>query len=156
MLITNSTWTNRLLIAVPFAIAALLNVLMLGVEHLHLRLDYIARYGFVFCGPWVWLVNFADITNRLNVQNRWLGGFITYVALLWTAILVWGCGASDESDRPYEVQEMHNPRTGDSVICGMGLDGGNRPTKAIVAAFDACVSDHAAAGFEKVDPKPTQ
>ncbi len=83
MLITNSTWTNRLLIAVPFAIAALLNVLMLGVEHLHLRLDYIARYGFVFCGPWVWLVNFADITNRLNVQNRWLGGFITYVALLW-------------------------------------------------------------------------
>jgi len=56
---------------------------MLGVEHLHLRLDYIARYGFVFCGPWVWLVNFADITNRLNVQNRWLGGFITYVALLW-------------------------------------------------------------------------
>jgi hypothetical protein len=56
---------------------------MVGVEHLHLRLVYIARYGFVFSGPWVWLVNVADITNRLNVRNRWLGGFITYVALLW-------------------------------------------------------------------------
>ncbi len=83
MLITNSSWTNRLLVAVPFAIAALLNALMLGVEHLHLRLDYIARYGFVFSGPWVWLVNVGDITNRSNIQNRWLGGFITYVALLW-------------------------------------------------------------------------
>ena len=80
---TNTSWTNRLLIAVPFAIAALLNAIMVGVEHLHLRLDYIARYGFVFCGPWAWLVNFADITNRLHVQNRWLAGFITYVALLW-------------------------------------------------------------------------
>jgi len=71
------------LIALPFAIAALLNALMVGVEHLHLRLDYIAGYGFVFSGPWVRLVNAANITNRLNVQNRWLGGFITYVALLW-------------------------------------------------------------------------
>jgi hypothetical protein len=83
VLITKNSWTNRLLIAVPFAIAALLNALMVGVEHLHLRLDYIARYGFVFSEPWIWLVNVADITNRLNVQNRWLGGFITYVALLW-------------------------------------------------------------------------
>jgi hypothetical protein len=71
------------LIAAPFAIAALLNALMLGVDHLHLRLNYIARYGFVFSGPWAWLVNVADVTNRLNVQNRWLGGFIFYFVLLW-------------------------------------------------------------------------
>ena len=83
MLITNSSWTKRSLIAVPIAIAALLNALMVGVEHLHLRLGYIARYGFVFSGPWAWLANFADITNRLNVQNQWLRGFIFYVALLW-------------------------------------------------------------------------
>jgi hypothetical protein len=81
--------TKRLLIAVPFALAALLNALMLGVEHLHLRLDYIARYGFVFSAPWVWLVNAADIANRLNFQNRWLGGFITYVALLWIPALLY-------------------------------------------------------------------
>jgi len=89
VLITNSSWTTRLSVAVPFAIAGLLNALMLGVEHLHLRLDYIARYGFVFSGPWVWLVNVADITNRLNVQNRWLGGFIAYVALLWIPALLY-------------------------------------------------------------------
>lgn len=83
VLITTSSWTNRLLIASPAAIAALLNALMVGVEHLHLRLEYIARYGFVFAEPWAWVVNVADITNHVNVQNRWLAGFIAYVALLW-------------------------------------------------------------------------
>jgi len=62
---------------------------MLGVEHLHLRLDFIARYGFAFTGPWAWFVNLADITNRLNVQNRWLGGFIWYFALLWIPALLY-------------------------------------------------------------------
>lgn len=71
------------MIAVPLAIAALLNAVMLGVEYVHLRLDYIARYGLIFPGPWAWLVNVADITNHLNVQNRWLAGVIFYVALLW-------------------------------------------------------------------------
>ena len=48
---------------------------------------------------------------------------------------------------------MRNPVTGESVVCGMGLDGLPNPTKATVAAFDACVSEHATAGFVKVDPK---
>jgi hypothetical protein len=56
---------------------------MLGVEHFHLRLEFIARNGFVFYGPWSWLINLGDITNRLNVQNAWLRGFIAYVTLLW-------------------------------------------------------------------------
>jgi hypothetical protein len=62
---------------------------MVSVEHFHLRLTYIARYGFVFSGPWAWLVNVADITNHLNVQNRWLGGFIGYVALLWVPAVLY-------------------------------------------------------------------
>jgi hypothetical protein len=89
MLIANSSWTNRLLIAVPLAIAALLNAVMLGVEHLHLRLSHIANYGFLFPGPWVWLVNVADVANRLNVQNRWLAGFIGYVVLLWVPAVLY-------------------------------------------------------------------
>ena len=56
---------------------------MVGVDHLHLRLNYIARYGLVFSGPWYWLMNFADITNRLNVPIEWLRGFMLYAALLW-------------------------------------------------------------------------
>jgi hypothetical protein len=89
-----SSWANRLLVAIPFAIAALLNALMVGVEHLHLRLDYIARYGFVFSGPWVWLEGITDITNHVNVQNGWLRGFLAYVTLLWIpavlyAVCVW-------------------------------------------------------------------
>jgi len=86
---TNSSWTKRLLVAVPFTIAALLNAIMVGVEHLHLRLAYIARFWIVFSGPWAWLVNFADITNRLNLQNRWLRGFIAYVVLLWIPAILY-------------------------------------------------------------------
>jgi hypothetical protein len=86
---TSSSWTTRLFVSVPFAIAALLNAVMLGVEHLHLRLAYIARYGFAFTGPWTWFVNLAGITNRLNIQNRWLGGFIWYVALRWIPALLY-------------------------------------------------------------------
>lgn len=89
-----SSWAHRLLVAIPFAIAALLNALMVGVEHLHLRLDYIARYGFVFSGPWLWLEGIGDITNHVNVQNGWLRGFLAYVTLLWIpavlyAVCVW-------------------------------------------------------------------
>jgi len=67
---------------------------MVGVEHLLLRLNYIARYGFVFSGPWVWLEGIADITNHVNGQNGWLRGFLAYVALLWIpailyAVCVW-------------------------------------------------------------------
>ena len=86
-----SSWANRLLVAIPFGIAALLNAVMVGVEHLHLRLDYIARYGFVFSGPWVWLES-IDTTN--HVKNGWLREFLDYVILLWIpaalyAICVW-------------------------------------------------------------------
>ena len=83
-----------MLIAIPFAIAALLNLLMVGVEHLHLRLAYIARFGlFRFSAPWSWLVNLTDIPDHLNVQNPWLSGF-WYVALLWIpaildAVSIW-------------------------------------------------------------------
>lgn len=94
MLITKNTWTNRLLIALPFAIAALLNALMVGIEHLHLRLDYVARYWFVFSGPWMWLVDVVNIADHVNIGNPWLRGFISYVALLWIpavlyAVCVW-------------------------------------------------------------------
>ena len=68
-----SSWANRLLVAIPFAIAALLNAVMVGVEHLHLRLDYIARYGFVFSGSWLWLEG-VSVTN--HVKNGWLRGFL--------------------------------------------------------------------------------
>jgi hypothetical protein len=83
VLLTKISWTNRLLVAVPIAVAAWLNAVMVGVDHFRLRLDLIARYGFAFSGPWAWIVNVADITNRLNVQNGCLRGFITYVAILW-------------------------------------------------------------------------
>jgi hypothetical protein len=85
----NKSWTSRCLIAVPFAIAALLNAVMVGVEHHHLALGYIARYGLVFSGPWVGFVNAFNITNHLNSQSEWLKGFLFYVALLWIPAMLY-------------------------------------------------------------------
>jgi hypothetical protein len=79
--IAKSSWISRLLLAVPFAIAALFNALMVGSFPLHL--DYIARYGFAFSGPWAWLPNVPDLMNRLNVHNQWLETLAWYVTLLW-------------------------------------------------------------------------
>jgi hypothetical protein len=62
---------------------------MVGVDHFRLRLDLIARYGLAFSGPWARIVNVADITNRLDVQNGWLRGFIAYVGLLWIPAILY-------------------------------------------------------------------
>jgi hypothetical protein len=79
--IAKSSWISRLLLAVPFAVAAAFNVLMVG--RLPVRLDYIARYGFAFSLPWAWLPNIPDLMNRLNVHNQWLEALGWYITLLW-------------------------------------------------------------------------
>jgi hypothetical protein len=61
------SWTKRLLLALPFAIAAVLNAFILAVDRLHLRREHIAGYGFVFGTPWAWLLDggwFPHTHNR--------------------------------------------------------------------------------------------
>jgi len=50
-------WFRRVLLTVPFAIAAVLNVLMLNADRFHLRREHIAGYGFLFGTPWAWLLD---------------------------------------------------------------------------------------------------
>ena|SRR6266478_4926639 len=73
-------WTRRLLVALPFAIAAVLNALMLAVERLHLRREHIAGYGFLFATPWAWLVDHLWFENGLH---RLLGPIAGYMIILW-------------------------------------------------------------------------
>src|SRR2546421_315678 len=81
----NMIWTKRILLALPFAAAAALTVLINVADRLHLRREHIAGYGFLFATPWAWLLDrgwFGD------VRSRWAQEFIAYAVILWIAALV--------------------------------------------------------------------
>ncbi len=82
-------WTKRILLALPFAAAAALTVLINVADRLHLRREHIAGYGFLFARPWACLLDrgwFGD------VRSRWAQEFIAYAVILWIpALLYSGC-----------------------------------------------------------------
>jgi hypothetical protein len=71
-------WTRRLLLLLPFAVAAVLTVLVSLADRLHLNLDHIARYGFLFAMPWAWLLD-----------RGWFRGFHTLIVILWIPALLY-------------------------------------------------------------------
>jgi hypothetical protein len=80
-------WTKRFSLALPFAIAAVLNVLMLVADRLHMRSEHIAGYGFLFGTPWAWLIDYVWFGLldpwRGTVHSHWLTASMGYVAILW-------------------------------------------------------------------------
>ncbi len=89
MSLINMGSTRRLLVASPFAIAFVLNVLMLAADRLYWRRERIAGYGFLFARPWGWVL---DRNWFGNVHNRWLAALIGYAVILWIpALLYSGC-----------------------------------------------------------------
>jgi hypothetical protein len=48
---THMVWTKRFLLALPFAIAAALNGLLLVADRFHLPSEHIAGYGLLFGTP---------------------------------------------------------------------------------------------------------
>jgi hypothetical protein len=72
------TWIRRMLLALPFCIAAFLNVRITFADRLSHNLQRVVGYGFLFGAPWTWL------TDR-----GWLN---IYIAILWIpALLYSGC-----------------------------------------------------------------
>jgi len=66
-------WTKRILLALPFAAAAALTVLINVADRLHLRREHIAGYGFLFATPWAWLLDrgwFGDVRSRWAQLDR--------------------------------------------------------------------------------------
>jgi hypothetical protein len=83
-------WARRLLVATPFAIAAVLNVLVVTADRIHLHREHIAGYGFLFATPWAWLIDHPGLIS--NVHNRWLMALFGYAMILWVpAVLYSGC-----------------------------------------------------------------
>ena len=73
-------WADRLLIALPFVIAGVLNVLSISASRFHLHSEDFAGYGFLFATPWAWLVDRGWFEN---VHSRSLELFIGYALILW-------------------------------------------------------------------------
>jgi len=82
-------WTRRILVTLPFAIAAVLNVLMNVADRFQMRREHIAGYGFLFFTPWTWVLD-RDWFGK--VRTPWLEALITYAIILWLpALLYSGC-----------------------------------------------------------------
>jgi len=81
-------WTKRFSLALPFAIALVLNVAMFVADRLHTRSEHIAGYGFLFAMPWAWLIDYIwfgllDHIWRGTVHRHWLTASMGYLAILW-------------------------------------------------------------------------
>jgi hypothetical protein len=83
------TWFKRFVIALPIAVAAVLTALSRLANPLHLRLEKVAGYGFLFFYPWAWLL---DHDWFGHTHRPWLQSLIAYAIILWIpAMLYSGC-----------------------------------------------------------------
>jgi hypothetical protein len=83
------TWARRGLLALPFAVAGLLNVLVILSRPLHWRTEHVAVFFFLFGTPWAWLVDRGWIGY---IHSRWAEALVGYTLILWIpAFLYSGC-----------------------------------------------------------------
>jgi hypothetical protein len=82
-------WPGRLLIAMPFVVAGVLNFFSVTASRFRLHSEHLSGYGFLFAAPWAWLVDRGWFEN---VHSRPLEVFLGYVLILWIpAALYSGC-----------------------------------------------------------------
>ena len=77
---------KRVLLGLPFVVAALLTLAGAMVDRFHLSREHVAGYLFLFAAPWAWLVDNGWLGT---VQNRWIDSAITYALLLWIPALLY-------------------------------------------------------------------
>jgi len=79
-------WVRRLLIALPFIIAAALTVLLNTVDRIHRQ--RITGYGFLFGIPWAWLLDRGWFEN---IHSRWAEVLMTLSSCGFVTLLYAGC-----------------------------------------------------------------
>ena len=82
-------WIRRIVVSLPLAIAGVLNVLIVFADRLHLRLERIAGYGFLFATPWAWVLALLDGSRSRWVHSRWVESLIQYAVVLWIPALLY-------------------------------------------------------------------
>ena len=80
-------WLRRILLAVPFATAGVLNVLMLYADRLHLRSQLVAGYCFLFGAPWAWLLDRGWVHPDYHHHRTQL--LLGYAIVLWIPALLY-------------------------------------------------------------------
>ena len=82
-------WFRRILLTLPFAVAAALTILMQNADRLHLIPERIAGYGFAFGTPWAWLLDRGWVPDY---HHHTLQLMLGYAVILWIpALLYSGC-----------------------------------------------------------------
>jgi len=89
-------WLKPLLLALPFALAAALNVLLWASDHYHWRILLITHYAFLFGTPWGHLLGELPIPNPRSHFLQLLLGYslvlwvpaALYCACLWIALRI--------------------------------------------------------------------
>jgi len=82
-------WIRRIVVSLPLAIAGVLNVLIVFADRLHLRLERIAGYGFLFATPWARVLALLDGGRSRWVHSRWVESLIQYAVVLWIPALLY-------------------------------------------------------------------
>ena len=82
-------WAKRILLMLPFVVAAVLNVVVAIAPPMHWRSEHLAGYCFLFGTPWAWLLDrgWFGATN-----SRLLNTILAALIILWIpAFLYSGC-----------------------------------------------------------------
>jgi hypothetical protein len=79
-------WARRLLLALPFATATVLTILVSSARHLHLRPQHVAGVAFLFGAPWGWLLEHGWFGNG---HSLWLEHLIGYAVILWVPAVLY-------------------------------------------------------------------
>jgi len=79
-------WFRRTLLTIPFAVAALLNILLVAADQLRLNSEHIGSRIFLFATPWSWLLDLFWIPDRQHLR---LQIFFGYAILLWIPALLY-------------------------------------------------------------------
>ena len=62
-------WIKRLILSLPFLIAALLTILIAGADRFHLNLQHMAGYGFMFGAPFLDLLDVRGIRGPQHASR---------------------------------------------------------------------------------------
>ena len=79
-------WPKRLLLSLPFLVAAGLTAFLTLADRLHLRQEHIAGFAFLFGAPWSWLLDHDWFGND---HSRWIESLIAYAVILWIPALLY-------------------------------------------------------------------
>lgn len=77
---------TRILILVPFFVAAILNMLAFYADRLHLNIQRVAGLAFLFATPWGWLLNRLPASDErfMYLLVLWIPALL-YSACIWVA-----------------------------------------------------------------------